>query len=235
MYLVTPSQTPKPVSCGWGNTWDKPSTPSSRPERAGKQGRRERPLPGRRTCLPKSGVLKLEGCWLLPGRGCAGLGPQGPEGGSLPLPAPPRREGAAALGREGTRVYKQGGGSAGGKSTQRGGGVQRAWSLVRISASCTLTPPAVAHRAQSSVPRLRLRGLLFSGCRRRRRRCRIQPGPSPPPPGRDPTMHFFSHPHRPTLPCGMPLGEEGRASSPRHDSRLSVGVPKRYQRSPRVD
>lgn len=95
-------------------------------------------------------------------------------------------------------------------------------------------PPAVAHPVPSSLPRLRLRSLLFSGCRCRRRRCGIQPGPSPPPPGRDPTMHFFSHPHRPTLPCGMPLGEEGRASSPRHDSWLSVGIPERYQRFPGI-
>lgn len=48
-------------------------------------------------------------------------------------------------------------------------------------------------------------------------------------------MHFFSHPHRPTLPCGMPLGEEGRASGPRHDSWLSARIPKRYQGFPDID
>lgn len=39
------------------------------------------------------------------------------------LPAPPRGEGAKALGREGTRVYKQGGGSARERSPREGGGV----------------------------------------------------------------------------------------------------------------
>lgn len=79
----------------------------------------------------------------------------------------------------------------------------------------TLTPPAVAHPVPASLPRLRLRGLLLSGRRRRRG---IQPGPPPPPPGRDPTMHLFPHPHRPTLPRGMSRREEGRTSRPRHDA-----------------
>lgn len=77
----------------------------------------------------------------------------------------------------------------------------------------TLTPPAVAHPVPASLPRLRLRGLLLSGRRRG-----IQPGPPPPPPGRDPTMHLFPHPHRPTLPRGMSRREEGRTSRPRHDA-----------------
>lgn len=83
----------------------------------------------------------------------------------------------------------------------------------------TLTPPAVAHPVPASLPRLRLQGLLLSGRRRRG----IQPGPPPPPPGRDPTMHLFSHPHRPTLPRGMPRREEGRTSGPRHDAGAEGG------------
>lgn len=90
-------------------------------------------------------------------------------------------------------------------------------------------PPAVAHPVPASLPRLRLRlrlrALLLSGRGRRRRRRRrgIQPGPPPPPPGRDPTMHLFPHPHRPTLPRGMPRREEGRASRPRHDAGAGWG------------
>lgn len=110
-----------------------------------------------------------------------------------------------------------------------GEGCRQRGQQLACSSARTLTPPAVAHPVPSSLPRLRLRGLLFSGSRRRRCRRGIQPEPSPPPPGRDPTMHFFSHPHRPTLPCGMPLGKERRAGGPRHDSWLSGGTPQRCQ------
>lgn len=112
----------------------------------------------------------------------------------------------------------KGAGAPGKERQRRGEGLHISGLWLASSSARTLTPPAVSHPVPSSLPWLRLRGLLFSGCHRRRRCCGIQPGPSPPPPGRDPTMHFFSHPHRPTLPCGMPLGEEGRASSPGHDS-----------------
>lgn len=41
LYLITPSHTPKPVSCGWGNTWGGLSIPSLCPERAEKRNRRD--------------------------------------------------------------------------------------------------------------------------------------------------------------------------------------------------
>lgn len=126
-----------------------------------------------------------------------------------PPPTPPRGR-ALDLGRTRARVYKQGGGRA------RGEGARRA----PAGTHGTLTPPAVAHPFPASLPRLRLRGLLLSGRRRRRR---IQPGPPPPPPGRDPTMHLFPHPHRPTLPRGMSRREEGRTSRPRHDAGPESG------------
>lgn len=125
MYLVTPSQTPKPVSCGWGNTWDKPSSPSSWPEHAGKQGRRERPLPGRRTCPPKSGVLQLEDSG--PGRGgrCAGPRTAGAGGRKLPPPRP----GGRALrpwGRRGRVFTNKGAGAQGEEHPGRGRGAESA-------------------------------------------------------------------------------------------------------------
>lgn len=122
-------------------------------------------------------------------------------------------------------MFTNKGAGAPGRAPGKGKGPPASGSRRPGPSAGSLTPPAVAHPVPSSLPRLRLRGLLSSGRRRRRRRRGIQPGPPPPPPGRDPTMHFFSHPHRPTLPCGMPLGEEGRARSPRHDSRQSVRTP----------
>lgn len=129
-----------------------------------------------------------------------------------PPPRPAPGEGAGPRDAEGACLQTRG--------RERGEGARGA----PARAHGTLTPPAVAHPVPASLPRLRLQGLLLSGrCRRRRRRRGIQPGPPPPPPGRDPTMHLFSHPHRPTLPRGMPRREEGRTSGPRHDAGAEGG------------
>lgn len=108
MYSVTQGQTPQPVSGGWGNTWAKRGRDPSRD--AGPA--LPRPDPRTRTPGPCRG-----------GR-CAGPRTAGAGGRKLPppRPAPPRREGAEARGREGTRVYKQGGGSAGGSAPREGEG-----------------------------------------------------------------------------------------------------------------
>lgn len=120
MYLVTPSQTPKPVSCGWGNTWARPSAPTvararRKTRRAGDTSPRTRDPPSK----PGASHARTPASAR---EGGVSPGAQGPEGGSFPLPAPPRREGARAPGREGTRVYKQGGGSAGGRAPREGEG-----------------------------------------------------------------------------------------------------------------
>lgn len=190
----------------------------------GEKERERRPLASK-TCLQTSRVPRVEGSGPTPSvLRCAG--PQATEvsRAEAPLPAPPRPGGRALGPREGGDACLQTRGRERRESAPEGGrGCRQRGHWPAGSSARTLTPPAVAHPVPSSLPRFRLRGLLLSGRRRRG----IQPGPSPPPPGRDPTMHFFSHPHWPTLPCGMRLGEEGRAGSPGHNSWVSVRTAKR--------
>lgn len=82
----------------------------------------EETLLGGRICLQTSKVLKFEDLCPTPGISVVqGLKRPRLGGRELPLPAPPRGEGAKALGREGTRVYKQGGGSAKERAPGEGG------------------------------------------------------------------------------------------------------------------
>lgn len=169
-------------------------------------------VPGRRLSLPPPRLLQPAGTGVLP-TPARDLARRQARGGrtcraEAPGPRPAPGEGAGPREGEGACLQTRG--------RERGEGALRAGRRA-AGPRGTLTPPAVAHPVPASLPRLRLRGLLLSGRRRRRRRG-IQPGPPPPPPGRDPTMHLFSHPHRPTLPRGMPRREEGRTSRPRHDA-----------------
>lgn len=188
---------------GWGGGPGKPSSPTqhtgSAEETPGPPGRS-------RLGLRTPRVLPTPR-WLARSPGAAAA----PAGRKLPRRAAPRPGG-------GRDVFTNKGAGARGRGRGPPAGTRG-----------TLTPPAVAHPVPASLPRLRLRlrlrALLLSGRGRRRRRRRrgIQPGPPPPPPGRDPTMHLFPHPHRPTLPRGMPRREEGRASRPRHDAGAGWG------------
>lgn len=175
--------------------------------------RGERPRRGRGTRLPMSRVLRLEDRGPAPGTaGSRASGGRRWESGSAPAAPPrgralhPREEGDACLqtrgrGRPGERP---GGGRPPVSGSRRPGPSAGSLHPARCRPSRPVQPPrlgsgaccppaAAAAAAGSSQA-----AAAATGTR--------------------PHNAFFSHPHRPTLPCGMPLGEEGRARSPRHDS-----------------
>lgn len=181
-HLVTPSRK-RPGWVGQHVGWT--SRPLHSQLGAGACGKRKGPPIGHRIRLQTSRVLLLEDSCPTPGTsGAQGLRRPPPGGRKLP---PPRGEGAKALHREGTRVYKQGGGSARERAPEElGEGLQIARSLARLFTGSNTHPARCRPSRPVQPPPAPAPGFVV---------LLLQPPPPPPDPARAVAAATGTRPH----------------------------------------